>query len=156
MRVLNASECNLVSRAIRKFGRIRLRVSGTSMVPTMRPGNLVTIEAAGVKEISLGEVVVFVRSGHLVCHRVTEKITPSERNSSNQFFSARLVTRGDRMRRDDPIVSSSELLGRVTQIERGNRRVRLRTRLSAAEQMICGLLRVSDRATSLYLRVTAL
>jgi signal peptidase len=148
MGVLSASQCNLVSEAVRKFGRIRLRVSGASMLPAMRPGDLLTVESASLNEISPGEIVVFARSGRLVCHRVTA-IAGNAREPL-------LATRGDRARRDDPLVSSSELLGRVTQIERGNRRVRLRTRLTAAEQVICRLLRVSDRATSLYLRVTAL
>lgn len=148
MGVLNASQCNLVREAVRKFGRIRLRVTGASMLPAMRPGDLITLESAEVEEISHGEIVVFVRSGRLVCHRVTA--------TAGKAREPLLATRGDRARRDDPLVSGSELLGRVTQIERGNRRVRLRTRLTTGEQMVCRLLRISDRATSIYLRVTAL
>jgi signal peptidase I len=147
-RVLNASECNLIGDAVREFGCIRLRVSGASMLPAIRPGDLVTVESVKVEEISPGEIVVFACEGRLVCHRVTA--------IAGNAGEPLLATRGDRARRDDPLVSSSELLGRVTQIERGHRRVALRTRLSAADQMICRLLRVSDRATSLYLRVTAL
>jgi signal peptidase I len=148
MGVLNASQSNLVIEAVRKFGRIRLRVSGTSMLPAMRPGDVLTVETASVQEISPGEIVVFACAGRLVCHRVTA-IAGNARQPL-------LATRGDRARRNDPMVSGSELLGRVTQIERGNRRVRLRTRLTAAEQMVCRLLRISDHATSLYLRVTSL
>jgi signal peptidase I len=156
MDVLNASQCILVSEAVRRFGRIRLRVSGTSMLPVMRPGDLLTVESAEIADISRGEIVVFTLNGRLVCHRVTEKFTDNAGDSCEPIFTTRLVTRGDRMRRNDPLVSGSELLGRVTQIERGNRRVRIRTRLSAAEQVVCRLLRISDHATSLYLRVTAL
>ncbi len=92
--------------------------------------------------------MVFAREGRLVVHRVKSK--------SGNFREPLLATRGDRSRRDDPVVAGSELLGRVTQIERGGRRARLRTRLSATEQVICSLLRISDHATYLYLRVSAL
>jgi signal peptidase I len=156
MGVLNASACHLVSEAVRKAGRVRLRVSGASMVPSMRPGDLITVERACAEEISPGEIVVFAREGRLVVHRVTAKVPATAGNPGEPLLKTRLLTRGDRARRDDPLVSSSELLGRVTQIRRGSRAVRLRTRLSAAEQVFCRLLRISDRATSLYLRVSAL
>jgi signal peptidase I len=146
--VLNKSQCTLLVEAVRKFGSIRLRVSGASMVPAIRPGDLVTVESVGVEDVSPGEIVVFALAGRLVCHRVTA-ISGSAREPL-------LATRGDRARRDDPLISNSELLGRVSHIDRGRRSVPLRTRLTAAEQMICRLLRISDRATSLYLRVTAL
>jgi signal peptidase len=152
MNVRNASACNLVAEAVRNAGRIRLRVSGASMVPALRPGDLITVESAKAAEISPGEIVVFVLSGRLVVHRVTAKVTAKTDNPREPL----LATRGDRARRDDPVVSGGELLGRVTQIERGSRRVRVRNSLSAAQKVVCRLLRVSDRATSLYLRVSAL
>ncbi len=156
MGVANNSACNLMSEAVRKFGLVRLRVAGASMVPTMRPGDLVTVERAGVEEISPGEIVVFARDGRLVVHRVTAKFDSKFNTISGNSGEPLLKTRGDRTRRDDPAVSGSELLGRVTHIERRGRRVQLRTRLTAAQQVICRLLRISNRATSLYLRVSAL
>jgi signal peptidase len=156
----NSSACNLVSEVVRKSGRVRLRVSGTSMVPAMRPGDLITLESASLREIAPGEIVVFARSGRLVAHRVKAIISapvPTANSKSGEpRLRNRLLTRGDRARRDDPMVSNSELLGRVTQIERGNRRVCLRTSLTAADRVISRLLRISDRATFLYLRVSAL
>ncbi len=71
MGVSSISGCNLVSEAVRAVGRVRLRVSGTSMVPSMRPGDLITVERAGTAEIAPGEIVVFARAGRLVVHRVT-------------------------------------------------------------------------------------
>jgi signal peptidase I len=148
MTVSNPSARNLAKEALHKSGRVRMLVSGASMVPTLRPGDLITVESARAGEIRPGEMVVFALSGRLVVHRVIAK-TGDPREPL-------LATRGDRARRDDPVVSSVELFGRVTQIERGNRRVRPRNRLTPAERLVCRLLRVSDRAASLYLRVSAL
>jgi len=152
MTASNPSACNLAAEALRDAGRVRLLVTGSSMVPALRPGDLITVESAAAAEISPGEIVVFALSGRLVVHRLAAML-PAKTGNPRDLLMA---TRGDRARREDPLVSSGELLGRVTQIERGSRRVRPRNRLNAAEQVVCRLLRISDRATALYLRVSAL
>jgi signal peptidase I len=154
MGVSSIHGCNLVSEAVRAAGRVRLRVSGTSMVPAMRPGDLITVERAGAAEISLGEIVVFARSGRLVVHRVTGvTASPTEVRSGHEREPL-LQTRGDCARRKDPIVRGSELLGRVIQIERGGLRMLPGTKLGTGQQVISRLLRISDRAARLYVRVS--
>jgi hypothetical protein len=64
-------------------------------------------------EIRRGHVVLFVRDGRFFAHRVVGKI--------RQEDSTLLVTRGDRLKENDPPVSPAELLGRVTGVIRGNR-----------------------------------
>lgn len=147
------SACELVSGVVRNCGRVRLRVSGTSMVPTMCPGDMITVEKAAIREIAPGEIVVFSRSGRLVVHRVRALIQHSIHPMDELVGGDRLETRGDRMRRSDPVVEDSELLGRVTQIERRGLRIRPRAQLKSSEKAMCTLLRMSDRATGLYLRV---
>jgi signal peptidase I len=158
--VPNECACNLVGEVVGKAGRVRLRVAGTSMAPAMRPGDLITVESADLRGITLGEIVVFIREGRLVAHRVIAIFTAPAQlivgDTHEPLSQTRLMTRGDRARHDDPAVSSSELLGRVTQIERGSQRMRLRNKLTTADHVICRLLRLSDRATGLYLRVSAL
>jgi signal peptidase I len=148
------SACELVSDVVRKCGRVRLRVSGTSMVPTMRPGDTITVEKAAIREIAPGEIIVFSRSGRLVVHRVRALIPHSIHPVDERVRGHRLETRGDRMRRSDPVVEDSELLGRVTQIERRGLRIQPRAQLKSSEKAMCTLLRMSDRATGLYLRVS--
>jgi signal peptidase I len=145
---LGISADHPVTEALRKSGRVRMLVSGASMVPALRPGDLITVESASAGEISPGEIVVFELSGRLVVHRVVAK--------TGNLREPLLATRGDRTRREDPLVSSVKIFGRVTQIERGNRRVRPRNKLTGAHRVICRLLRISDRATSFYLRISAL
>ncbi len=144
----NSLACNLAGEVVRDFGSVRLRVFGASMAPTVHPGDVVSVERVSAREISPGEIVLFAREGRLIVHRV--------RTVAGDSFQPLVVTRGDRMRQNDAAVSSSELLGRVTRIERRGRNVRLANRLSPAQQVICGLLRISDRATYLYLRLCAL
>jgi len=143
----NSPACNLAGEVVRNFGGLQLRVTGASMVPTIRPGDLVTVEKAAVTEISQGDVVVFARDGRLVAHRVVAH--------AGDLRDPLLITRGDRMTRDDSPVSAAELVGRVARIERRGRRVQIRARLSATQQALARLFRISDRATGLYLRLSA-
>jgi signal peptidase I len=140
--------CGLAEEVVRTFGEVRLRTSGTSMVPSILPGDLVSIHWASLQDISTGEIVVFSQNGRLVVHRVVDRKVAAIADSPEEW---RLITRGDRLRHDDPPISSLELLGRVVSIERDHRKVDL----SAIESnhLIVRLLQSSDRVTYLYLRL---
>jgi hypothetical protein len=73
--------------------------------------------------------------------------------SAQQTF---LITCGDRLRHDDPPVSAGDLLGRVISIERGDQQVEPLAQPSGLNLALARLLRASDRATYLYLRLAAL
>lgn len=138
----------LAAEVVRTFGELRLRVLGTSMAPSILPGDLVFIERAELDEISQGEVVLFSRDGRLFVHRVV-----SATRGSDETF---LVTRGDRLRHDDPPVSPSEFLGRVVSIERNGQRfdpVRVANGWSRVVQQV---LRCSHFLTRAYLRFLTL
>src|ERR1700681_2170915 len=141
--------CGLAGEVVRTFGEVRLRVFGTSMVPSILPGDLISVQRAGLSEISPGEIVLYSREGRLFAHRVVA--------CAGSHDDPRLITRGDRLSHNDPPVSSSELLGRVTSIlcadGRDLRQIQPAARLSAWEQLILRVLRTSDRATYLYLRL---
>jgi signal peptidase I len=141
--------CGLAGEIVRTFGGVRLRVFGTSMVPSVLPGDLISVQRANLSEISPGEIVLYLRDGRLFVHRVVAR--------AGSHDDPRLITRGDRLSYNDPLVSSSELLGRVTSIQthdgRGHREVRPTTSMSVWQQMFVHVLRTSDRATYLYLRL---
>ena len=141
--------CGLAGEVVRKFGEVRLRVFGTSMVPSVLPGDLISVQSTDISEVSTGEIVLYSREGRLFAHRVVGRAGSRE--------DPRLITRGDRLSHNDPPVSSSELLGRVTSIEcgdgRGHGRVRPAARLNTRQQMIVRILQTSDRAAYLYLRL---
>ena len=104
---------SLAVEVLRRFGEARLRVTGSSMLRAMWPGDLVAVRRQSMAEIRRGHVVLFVRDGRFFAHRVVGKIRRQDRML--------LVTRGDRLKENDPPVSAAELLGRVTGVIRGNR-----------------------------------
>lgn len=136
--------CGLAAEVVRRFGAVRLRVTGGSMTPAVRPGDTILVQRCGMAEISTGEIVLFARYGRLFAHRVTGNVTRSGEGC--------LLTRGDRLRMADPAVSRSELLGRVSRIERKEETIYPSVQRSLAQRMISRILSYSDRATSLYLR----
>jgi signal peptidase I len=145
----NASKA-LVEDVVQSFGEVRVRVLGTSMVPAMLPGVLVSVRRADLDEISEGEVVLFVQNGRWFVHRVVGR---GERAAAGNPEEPRLITQGDRLCHDDHPVSSRELLGRVVSIDRDNRNVELAPH--GSNSLFARLLRASDRATYLYLRLGA-
>ena len=139
----------LAGEIVRNFGEVRLRVSGTSMMPSLLPGDLLSVQRASVSEISSGEIVLCSREERLFAHRVVARWgSPGE---------PLLITRGDRLNHNDPPVCSPELLGRVTSIQRGRGRgVRQVAQPCGPDYLMLRALRSSDRATYLYLRLAAL
>ena len=144
--------CDLAEEIVRTFGEVRLRVFGISMVPSILPGDLVFILRADISEISSREIIMYSRAGRLFVHRVVACT-----NSADQPM---LITRGDRLDHNDPPVSSTELLGRVTSIQRpdgiGYRQIEFPSLPFEQNHMMLRALRTSDRATYFYLRLSAL
>ena len=138
----------MAEEVIRNFGEIRLRVYGTSMLPTILPGDFVLIHRATVNEISPGEIVLYLQRGRLFVHRVVDR---KEMAASSVSGELHLITRGDRLRHNDPPVSSLELLGRVVSIERDGQEIELPA--NGSNRIVVRLLQSSDRAAYLYLRL---
>ena len=100
---------------LKSTGKARLVLTGSSMLPSIRAGDMVEVQCTNVQEISKGDVVLCLRQGGFSAHRVVEKVPGPERTL--------LITRGDALREPDPPVSPEELLGRVTAVLRGGRRL---------------------------------
>jgi signal peptidase I len=136
---------DLVEEIVLHFGWACVSVRGTSMTPAVQPGDLLSIQHVDFREISIGQIVLFARDGRLITHRVVEK--------SEGPQAPHLITRGDRVVQNDYPVSPDELLGRVKFIERSGRRFQPADSLGVQRQLLCRMLRASDRATSIYLRL---
>jgi len=108
--LVESLKLDLAAEVLVSFGHALLPVTGSSMFPCMRPGDLLEIRRpAG--PIETGDVVVFERHNRLVVHRVVGRI--------GDLF----ITRGDRLRYPDAPVSATTILGHVTTIERRSRRI---------------------------------
>jgi signal peptidase I len=143
--LFSAMGSDLVGEIVRNFGRACVSVKGTSMTPAVQPGDILSIQHVDFQEISIGQIVLYARDGRLITHRVVEKSAGAQ--------TPHLITRGDRIVQNDYPVSPDELLGRVKFIERGGRRFQPADHPGVPRQLLCRMLRASDRATSIYLRL---
>lgn len=86
--------------------RLRVRVTGRSMAPSLQGGEFVFIRREPVKKLSRGDLVLYRDSrGFLVLHRLVGK------------GKKELRTRGDALGRADGPVAPSRVLGRVCAIQ---------------------------------------
>jgi hypothetical protein len=101
---------NLAAEILRNTGVLRLSAFGSSMLPTLWPGDLLTIQACSIQQMQVGDVVLFAREDRFFIHRITTKF--------EQASAWRVVTRGDAMPTPDAPVSHAELLGKVVTVQR--------------------------------------
>src|ERR1700675_3315645 len=102
--------CALAAETLRSWGVLKLRAWGVSMLPTLWPGDVLTVHSLAPEQVEPGDIVLFMRQGRFFIHRVASKDLMRD--------EAPLITRGDCMSEDDPPVSRGELLGRVVEVRR--------------------------------------
>jgi hypothetical protein len=98
---------NLAEEVLRRTGEVRLAALGYSMLPTLWPGDQLTIAARTLEQIEPGDVVAYQRSGRLFIHRAIQVESTSPPT---------VVARGDAMPAADAPISREELLGIVTSV----------------------------------------
>ncbi len=147
LRTRQDSKCGLATEVLRSFGEISLKVTGTSMLPTVWPGDVLKIQFTEFEQVLLGDIVLYTRQNRFFIHRVTGKFNaPGERH---------LSMRGDAMAAADPPVSEEELLGRVVGIQRFGNVIEPSRQLTAGCRMIATLLCRCDVLRGLVLRLRA-
>jgi signal peptidase I len=110
LQALDKVRCSLAAEALRSRGVLKLRAAGVSMLPTLWPGDLLTVQCLREEEVEPGEIVLYMRSDRFFVHRIVSQ-NPGQDNGS-------LITRGDCMPADDPPIGRSELLGKITEVQR--------------------------------------
>jgi signal peptidase I len=118
-------------------GRARLRVVGNSMLPTLRVGDMIVVEAI-TDTVRPADIVVFVRSGIFCTHRVCES------------GGATVITRGDANRHLDFPILKGECLARVIAIERDSGQIGT----LAPRPVLSFVLRYSNLARRVFLWIT--
>jgi signal peptidase I len=104
--------CSLAAEALRSWGELKLRATGVSMLPTLWPGDILTVQSFRPEEVEPGEIVLYMRQDRFFIHRVVSKNLGRD--------EAFLITRGDCMSENDPPVGKRELLGRITEVRRAD------------------------------------
>jgi signal peptidase len=94
--------------------RLRLRIRGASMSPTLRDGDLVEVRPVEPAQLRVGDLVLFkTQQGDLLVHRC---VTKSDENGQVWF-----TTKGDASPSFDSPIGPEQVLGRVNLILRKRR-----------------------------------
>ncbi|MBA2675886.1 S26 family signal peptidase, partial [Ramlibacter sp.] len=125
----------LAAQTLRQRGRLRLRVTGTSMLPSVLPGDVVFVRRCDGGAMQCGELVLFQRAQRLYVHRVVGR------------DGAALVTQGDANPQCDGPVQPSEFLGRVVRQLRGGTAFRPLQQPQGVARAAAALFRRSSRAS---------
>jgi signal peptidase I len=89
---------------------IRMKASGYSMYPSIKPGALLLIEPLSIKGRPVpGEIVAIKRENGLVVHRITKRVT---KNGLTWY-----IARGDSNPRADHPVTIDSIAGRIIKAE---------------------------------------
>jgi len=113
-KLLTAAAPALIFEVLRRSGQARVRVNGISMLPAIRPRDVLLVGHRTIEDIKPADVVLFTVGGRLFAHRVV-------RIGSGHSGSAFLVTKGDTHHREDLPIASSQLIGRVLALWRDGR-----------------------------------
>jgi signal peptidase I len=141
---VDCTKCELAAEVLHSYGELRIRVTGTSMLPAIWPGDILSIRRCGAGEVGLGEIAIFTRHGRLFAHRLVAQ------------SGLRVVTRGDGRDEPDPPVTGAEIVGRVTEIVRRGKSFRPAVTLSLGGRVAAALFRRSASAGRLFTRLHAL
>ena len=136
--VMNRASDGLATEVLGRFGEVRLRVTGTSMVPSVWPGDVVTIRRCAMTDVEAGQIVLATRDGRLFVHRVVAVRSPH------------LLIQGDALAFQDPPVSADQFLGRVESIARDGRLLDPPA-LNLARRTVSAIVRRSTRASRLLI-----
>jgi hypothetical protein len=101
----------LAVESLRRAGRLRMRVRGESMLPTLWPNDIVEIERCSLADVVVGDIVLGFRDTRFFLHRF---VATCDRG---------FLMRGDSMPGVDPAYPSDALLGKLIRVERAGREV---------------------------------
>lgn len=141
----HALKCELATETLLSSGCLRLQVMGWSMLPAVRPGDVLVIHAAKLGQVSKGDIVLFGRDRRLFAHRVVKHRAAQGETS--------VLCRGDALLVCDSPVSGNELLGKVVSIVRNGRAMAPRQRLRMYERGVAAMVQRSDFAARVIVRL---
>src|SRR5437868_14998540 len=64
-------KCELAAQVLKNSSRLRLRASGSSMLPSLWPGDILTIHPQSFEQWRPADIALSMRAGQCVMHRVS-------------------------------------------------------------------------------------
>jgi signal peptidase len=107
----------VIEQALTNGTMVRFRAEGSSMYPTIRDGEAITIAPVSAEEIVRGDVLLYRHGTRVLAHR----LVGMTRCGTEHVF----VLRGDAKACCDAPVEASAVVGKVVNVVRGGRVVRL-------------------------------
>jgi signal peptidase len=135
---------DLAAEVLRNGGSLRMQAFGSSMLPSIWPGDVLRIERKAGEEIVPGDIVLVARDERFFVHRLVEK-----RGSG-------WVTRGDSLPQNDDAVAEAQVLGKVCSVHRKGRLVAANARISWLDRGLGWILCRWDLFRNVALRVHSL
>lgn len=132
---------DLAAASLRARGKLRVRVTGSSMLPAICPDDVLFIRHCPIDAARNGDIVAFIRHGRLFVHRVT-----ALRGHS-------VVTQGDANTEADPEVHGSEFLGKVNRLVRRGKATRASSTRTFAGRAAAALFRRWPITRRLFMRI---
>jgi signal peptidase len=106
-----------LSRQLLSLGLgVRFRAPGTSMHPTIRHGELITVEPVSPSELKRGDIILYRLKGNFIAHRL---VKIQKKNGGGLIF----LLRGDASINYDAPVKPEQILGKVVCLERDQRTI---------------------------------
>lgn len=106
-----AGGIELAQEVLSEFGQLRLRVTGSSMLPAVLPGDVLSFKTCPVESLALGSIVLLRRDGRLYAHRLLA------------LTAEGLLTQGDSMPQPDPPTPLDDFLGVLVGQQRAGREI---------------------------------
>jgi signal peptidase len=132
---------DLMLELLNRGGEATVRVNGSSMLPSIWPGDSLTVRRSLIAEVRRGDIALFTRDGRLFAHRVIA------------VAGEHVVTQGDAVPLPDAPVSSDELLGVVVAVSRNGREVGVSTTVTIQARLVAALVSRSSRISKILQRV---
>jgi signal peptidase I len=137
-------QLDLAAEVLRRFGEVRVVELGRSMIPSIYPGDILTIRSEQKNAARCGHIVLHLRAGRFCVHRVTQ----TWREGGRFMFT----TWGDAAAQPDPPFDENQLLGRVTAIVRRGRSVEFVQMDTLRKKLLRRAVRKSEAAATFLLR----
>ena len=131
----------LAVQVLNSGGAIRMEALGTSMLPSIWPGDILSIEHRAGQEMVAGDIVLVARDRRFFVHRLIAK------------HSSGWITRGDCLPQNDQSVTEVQVLGKVSLIDRKTRVLVPTPRLSHFARSLAWTLCRSDFLRQIALRL---
>jgi len=89
--------------------RLRIQVTGSSMAPFIKSGDVVTVQKFPFEDLKIGDLVLCRHQGYAMkLHRLIRI-----RKNPGRFYQNMMLTKGDANREYDPVVDKNAYMGKV-------------------------------------------